>query len=94
MAFDSMSPQAKMGAAGGGCAALGSASYLLYRVASPQLLYYISIGTLLLAVLMGGFYWLVQKYRQRKAKVSPLWSQLVHAVPQRRYERVSGQPRL
>jgi hypothetical protein len=68
MAFDSMSPQAKMGAAGGGCAALGSASYLIYRVASPQLLYYLSIGTLLVAVLMGGFYWLVQKYRQRKAR--------------------------
>jgi hypothetical protein len=68
MAFDSMSPQAKMGAAGGGAAALGSASYLIYRVASPQLLYYISIGTLLVAVLMGGFYWLLQKYRQRKAK--------------------------
>ena len=68
MAFDSMSPQAKMGAAGGGVAALGSASYLLYRVASPQLLYYISIGTLLVAVLLGGFYWLVQKYRQRKAR--------------------------
>jgi hypothetical protein len=68
MAFDSMSPQAKMGAAGGGAAALGSASYLLYRVASPQLLYYISIGTLLVAVLMGGFYWLLQKYRQRKAR--------------------------
>ncbi len=68
MAFDSMSPQAKMGAAGGGFAAMGSASYLLYRVASPQLLYYISIGTLLVAVLMGGFYWLIQKYRQRKAR--------------------------
>jgi hypothetical protein len=68
MAFDSMSPQAKMGAAGGGVAVLGSASYLLYKVASPQLLYYISIGTLLVTVLMGGFFWLVRKYRQRRAR--------------------------
>ena len=68
MALDSMTPQAKMGAIGGGAAVASSAGYLLYRVASPQLLYYISIGTLLLGVLMGGLYWLVQKYRQRKAR--------------------------
>ena len=68
MSLSSMSPQSKMGAAGGGMAVLGSASYLLYRVGPPQYVYYLTIGIILVGLLMGVFYWLAQKVRRRKAK--------------------------
>lgn len=63
-----MSPQQKMGAAGGGAAVLASGSYLLYRVVSPQMFYYLMIGTAVLGLLMALFYWLVRKSRSRKAR--------------------------
>ena len=56
MSLSSMSPQSKMGAAGGGVAVLGSASYLLYRVGPPQYVYYLTIGIILVGLLMGVFY--------------------------------------
>jgi len=68
MSLSSMSPQSKMGAAGGGVAVLGSASYLLYRVGPPQYVYYLTIGIILVGLLMGVFYWLAQKVRRRKAR--------------------------
>jgi len=63
-----MSSQQRMGAAGGGVAVLGSAGFLLYRFASPQMFYYLVIGSAILGLLMALFYWLVRKARQRKAR--------------------------
>ncbi len=68
MSLSSMSPQNKMGAAGGGVAVLGSASYLLYRVGPPQYVYYLTIGIILVGLLVAVFYWLAQRFRRRKAK--------------------------
>ena len=65
MGFSSMPTGAKVGA---GAAGLGGVSLLLYRVLPPQMLYYVMIGTLLLGVVMGVLYWLINKARQRKAK--------------------------
>ena len=65
MSFSSMPTGAKATA---GVAGMGGVSLLLYRILPPQMLYYVMIGTLLLGVAMGLLYWLVAKFRKRRAK--------------------------